>query len=149
MAQSLSQVYIHLVFHSKTMKIHRTDLGRLWSYIAGIVQKQGSYVKIVGGEQDHVHLLCTLPRTVSMADFVEEIKRGSSHWIKSLSPEYAKFMWQRGYGIFSVSQSKIESVTNYIANQETHHKKITFRNEYEQWLKEYEVVFDEKYLWTE
>ena len=117
MAQSLSQVYIHLVFHSKTMKIHRSDLGRLWLYIAGIAQKQGSYVKLVGGEPDHVHLLCTLPRTLSIADFVEEIKRGSGHWIKSLSPEYEKFMWQRGYGVFSVSHSKLESVTNYIANQ--------------------------------
>lgn len=106
-------------------------------------------MKLVGGEPEHIHLLYTLPRTLSIADFVEEIKRGSSHWIKSLSPEYEKFMWQRGYGVFSVSHSKLESVTNYIANQEAHHKKMSFRDEYEQWLNEYEVVFDDKYLWTD
>ena len=149
MAQSLSQVYIHLIFHTKTMKIHRADLSRLWSYIAGIAQGHGSVVKIVGGEPDHVHMLSTLPRTISMSDFVEDIKRNSSHWIKSLASEYAKFSWQRGYSIYSVSHSKLDAVMHYIQNQEEHHKKISFRDEYVQWLKEYDVDFDNKYLWTD
>lgn len=131
------------------MKIHRADLSRLWSYIAGIAQGHGSVVKIVGGEPDHVHMLSTLPRTISMSDFVEDIKRNSSHWIKSLASEYAKFSWQRGYSIYSVSHSKLNIVMHYIQNQEEHHKTISFRDEYEQWLKEYDVDFDNKYLWTD
>lgn len=149
MAQSLSQVYIHLVFHTKTKNIRRTDLDKVWGYIASIARNQGSMVKIVGGEPDHVHMLCTLPRTVSMADFVEEVKRSSSHWVKTLSHDYSGFSWQRGYGIFSVSQSKTDAVIHYIANQEDHHKKITLRDEYEQWLKEYGIEFDNKYLWSD
>lgn len=149
MAQSLSQVYIHLVFHTKTMNIQRTDLDRLWAYVAGVARGQGSMVTIVGGEPDHVHMLCILPRTISISDFVEEVKRNSSHWIKSLSASYAKFSWQRGYGMFSVSHSKTDTVANYIRNQAEHHKKMTFQEEYEQWLKEYDVEYDNKYLWTD
>lgn len=149
MAQSLSQVHIHIVFHTKTMTIRRTDLPRLWAYIAGVARGVGSMVTIVGGETDHVHMLCTLPRTITMSDFLEEIKRNSSHWIKSLSPQYNEFTWQRGYGVFSVSQSKLPIVENYIKNQEEHHRRVSFREEYEQWLQQYDIAYDDKYLWSD
>ena len=149
MAQSLSQIYIHLVFHTKKQLIRREHLKQLWAYIAGIVIKKKCIVDVVGGEPDHVHILCTLPRTQSTSDFVEDIKRESSRWIKTIAPFYNAFAWQRGYAVYSVSHSKIGVVNNYISNQEEHHKKITFRDEYEQWLKEYNVEYNTEYLWTD
>lgn len=149
MAHSLSQIYVHLVFHVKTQCVQRQHLSRVWAYIAGVCRGVGSYVVEVGGEPDHVHVLCTLPRTSTVADLAEEVKRNSSHWIKSLDIDYAHFAWQRGYAIFSISQSKLTTVKNYILNQEKHHKKISFQEEYEQWLKEYAIDYDPKYLWTD
>lgn len=149
MAQSLSQIYVHLVFHTKTQLILREHLSQLWAYIAGIVIKKKCIVEIVGGEPDHIHILCTLPRTESTSEFVEDIKRESSRWIKNVAPAYRTFAWQRGYAVYSVSQSKIGIVKNYISNQEEHHRKITFRDEYEQWLKEYNVEYNAEYLWTD
>lgn len=149
MAQSLSQIYVHLVFHAKTQVIHREHLKQLWAYIAGIVINKKCVVEVVGGEPDHVHVLCTLPRTQSVSDFVEDIKRESSRWLKTLAPSYNSFCWQRGYAIYSISQTKVDIVRNYISRQEEHHRTMTFRDEYEQWLKEYNVEYDYKYLWTD
>ena len=118
MAQSLAQIYIHIVFHVHDKTINREHLRQLWAYIAGIAIGMQSNVVVVGGEPDHVHMLCTLPRSVTVSDFMEEIKRNSSKWIKTISPYYRGFSWQRGYGVFSVSQSQLETVRNYIANQE-------------------------------
>lgn len=149
MAQSLSQIYVHLVFHVKQSPINREHLKQLWAYITGIIRKKNCFIEIVGGEPDHVHILCTLPRTESVSQFIEDIKRETSKWIKTVSPIYKSFSWQRGYAIYSISQSKVDIVRKYIANQEEHHKKVSFKDEYVQWLKEYGVEYDEKYLWTD
>ena len=146
MAQSLSQIYIHFIFHVKETTIKRNHLGELWHYIAGIARAQNSRVVRVGGEPDHIHMLCTLPRQMSLSDFAEEIKRSSSKWIKTKDSCYRAFAWQRGYAAFSVSQSRMADTETYINNQEEHHKKTTFREEYLQWLQAYGVEYDEQYV---
>ena len=108
-----------------------------------------SNVIIVGGETDHVHLLCTLPRDITIAKFMEEVKKSSSKWIKTINPSYQWFSWQRGYGIFSVSQSQLETVRKYIENQEEHHKKVAFNEEFIDWLKAYNVEYNPEYLFSD
>jgi REP element-mobilizing transposase RayT len=100
-----------------------------------------------GGVEDHVHLLCALSRTCNAAEMVKEVKRGSSMWIKTKSADLQDFAWQSGYGIFSVGFSQIESVKEYIAGQEEHHRKVSFQDEFRQLLKRYEIEFDEQYVW--
>lgn len=146
MAQSLAQIYIHFIFHTKEVNVKREHLEELWHYLAGIARNEGSYVVRVGGEPDHVHMLCTLPRTITMADFAEEIKGGSSKWLKTKGEHYKKFKWQGGYAVFSVSQSKVEDTTQYIKNQFEHHKKKSFHDEYIQWLEGYGIKYDPKYV---
>ena len=146
MAQSIAQIYIHFIFHTKSTLIKRPHLEELWSYVAGIARTYGSFVLKVGGEPDHVHMLCTLPRTMSMAEFAEEVKGSSSKWIKTKDVNYRYFHWQRGYAAFSVSQSQVETVTKYIDNQFEHHKKHIFEDEYLEWLVQYKTEFDPKYV---
>ena len=96
---------------------------------------------------DHVHILCGMSRTHSLAKIVEEVKKGSSKWLKTKGPELAGFYWQAGYGAFSVSPSNIEEVRTYILQQEQHHRKMTFQEEYRQFLERHGVEFDERYVW--
>src|SRR5438876_859127 len=102
---------------------------------------------VVGGVADHVHALFALSNNHSIAEIVYEVKRGSSKWIKTKDPEFKKFHWQSGYGAFSVSQSHVEQVRRYIEGQERHHRRITFEDEFREFLRRYEVEFDERYLW--
>lgn len=116
MAQSLSQIYVHIVFHIKysSVPILEADLPKLFAYIDGIIVNNKAMVIQIGGIHNHLHILCTLPRTKSTADFVEDIKKCSSKWIKTLNPYYSDFAWQGGYGIFSVSAYQVTKVKNYI-----------------------------------
>lgn len=151
MAQSLAQVYIHLVFHTKysSVTIREEDLPKLFAYIDGIIVNQNAMVIQIGGVPNHIHILCTLPRIVSMANFVEEIKKCSSRWIKTLDSYYSKFAWQGGYGIFSVSASQVQKVKNYVTNQKEHHRKKTFQEEYEAFLKAYNIEYDPEYVFKD
>jgi len=101
----------------------------------------------VGGIADHVHIVTTLPRTVSQAQLIEGIKKPSSKWIKSLGTRYRGFSWQRGYGAFSVSQSQLKTVVQYVERQEEHHRNRTFQEEYRELLRLNAVEFDEQYIW--
>ena len=96
---------------------------------------------------DHVHIVTTLPRTVSQAQLIEEIKKTSSKWIKALDARYRGFFWQRGYGAFSVSPSQLDAVVQYVKAQQEHHRTQTFQEEYRQWLRRHGVDFDERYVW--
>ncbi len=96
---------------------------------------------------DHVHILAHHARTITQADWVKELKRVSSLWIKQRDPSLRDFAWQSGYGIFSVSASNLEAVKHYIANQEEHHRKTTFQDEYRAFLKRHAIPWDEKYVW--
>ena len=151
MAQSLAQVYIHLVFHTKynSVTIREDELPALFAYIDGIIVNKKSMVIQIGGVPNHIHILCTLPRTVSMADFVEDIKKCSSKWIKTLNPYYSQFAWQGGYGIFSVSASAVEKVKLYVMNQKEHHRKMTFREEYEAFLQAYNIEYNPEYVFRD
>ena len=148
MSQSYAQFFSHFVFHTKNnAKLIRKNIeDELYSYIGGILKNCKSIPIQIGGTSDHLHVLCTLPRTMTPADLVEEMKKGSSKWIKLKGPEYHDFFWQEGYGGFSVSGSLVEIVKNYIVNQEEHHKKISFLDEYKRLLDEYGVVYEDRYL---
>jgi len=100
----------------------------------------------VGGTENHVHALVILSKSETVAHLIEEMKRNSSRWIKTLSPVYEKFSWQGGYAAFSVSQSQVDNVIRYINNQENHHKKQSFKEEYIEFLKLYHIDYDEKYV---
>ncbi|MBR5434265.1 MAG: transposase [Bacteroidales bacterium] len=151
MAQSLAQVYIHLVFHTKynSVTICEEDLPALFAYVDGIIVNKKSMVIQIGGVPNHIHILCTLPRTVSMADFMEDIKKCSSKWIKTLNPYYSQFAWQGGYGIFSVSASAVEKVKRYVMNQKEHHRKKTFREEYEAFLQAYNIEYNPEFVFRD
>ena len=148
MGQSLSKNYIHLIFSIKyrenTIKVQ--DLPVLYSYLSGILNNINSPSICIGGTTNHIHILCTLDKSIALSKMVEEIKRSSSKWIKQLDRSYQKFAWQDGYGAFSVSQSKVDIVRTYILNQEEHHKRLSYTDELKKFLEEYEVEFDERYL---
>jgi REP element-mobilizing transposase RayT len=150
MAQSLSQLYVHIIFHVKgesMIDVH--DKEKLYAYIGGVITRTGSIPIRINGMPDHIHILCALSKNISLATLVKEIKTSSSKWIKGLTPRYAGFEWQRGYAAFSVSQSVREATIIYITNQAEHHRKFSFREEYLAFLKEYGVEYDEEYLWSE
>ena len=151
MSQSLTKIYLHIVFHLKTScrKIRPEDIDSLHRYIGKMVNIAGCQVLQVGGTEDHVHVLITLSKTENTAHVVEEMKRNSSRWIKTLSPYYADFAWQGGYGAFSIGQSQVNTVIRYLQNQAEHHKKQSFRDEYIQFLQLYNIEYDEKYLWSD
>lgn len=151
MPQSLSQIYIHLVFHVRYdgITVKEQDLPRLYAYLDGIIANKHSLVIQIGGTQDHVHILCTLPRTISVSDFVEDIKKCSSKWLKTVSPDYGKFAWQGGYGVFSVSVSQLDNTRKYICSQKEHHQNKSFQEEYEAFLKAYNVKYDPQYVFSD
>jgi len=150
MAQSLSKLYVHIVFHVKNndVLIRPEDEKELYAYIGGIIKGNEAFPIKINGTENHLHILTTMSKNLSLAKFVEEIKRNSSRWIKSKGVHYQLFAWQGGYAGYSVSQSKIAVVETYIENQKEHHKTETFQDEYVKFLQEYNVEFDEKYLWT-
>ena len=150
MAQSLSRLWTHLIFSTKNRfpflsdKTIRTDMH---AFLAKRLREEDCETLIVNGVADHVHALFALSRTHSIASVVKEIKRTSSGWVKGLAPQLQKFHWQLGYGAFSVSQSNLEEVIRYIENQEGHHKRVTFQDEYLAFLKAYGIAYDERYVW--
>src|SRR5438132_3386533 len=132
MPQSLSAVYIHLVFSTKNREpfLRNPDIRRrLHAQIGGISKTLGCAPIMTGGVEDHVHLLARFGRTLTQAEWVKELKRVSNLWLKERGRDYADFEWQGGYADFSVSQSKLRDVKEYIAGQEEHHRKIGFQDE--------------------
>ena len=149
MPQSLSQTILHIVFSVKNRErwIDTTIRPQLYAYLAGTLRNQDCYVFRIGGTDDHVHVACSLPRTMSQADLVKLIKHAGSEWIKSQSDKYQGFHWQRGYGCFSVSFSSLEAVVKYIDNQQEHHKRVSFQDEFRMFLTKHGLNFDEEYVW--
>lgn len=150
MAQSLSKLYVHIIFHTK----YNQDLiganiePELYAYIGGIIKANGSFPIKINGTENHIHILATMSKNIALAKFVEEIKRNSSRWIKTKGEQYQDFAWQGGYAGYSVSQSVVEKVERYIDKQKEHHKTVSFQDEYRKFLDEYSVDYDENYLWT-
>jgi REP element-mobilizing transposase RayT len=149
MPQSLAAVYVHLIFSTKNRSPWiRPDIEEeLNKYHAGILRNLDSPMLCAGGTEDHVHILLRLGRKVDIATIVEAIKTGSSKWIKAQGSEYRQFYWQAGYGAFSIGQSGIEQLKRYIARQKEHHRWKTFQQEYREFLRKYEIEYDERYVW--
>ena len=149
MGQSLNKIYVHLVFSTKHRKALITDLikGELFSYLGGICKNLECNPIQVGGHHDHIHILCLLSKKVALMKLMEEVKSHSSKWIKTKGDEFEDFYWQNGYGAFSVNPTELEIVKNYILNQEEHHKRKTFQEEFLAFLKKYNVEYDDKYVW--
>ena len=117
------------------------------AYLAGTLNRLGSPAIAVNSVADHVHILCMLSKTMTVSKIVEEIKTGSSKWIKTQSPALSLFGWQNGYGAFSVGQFEVEAVTRYIQGQDEHHRDRSFQDELRVLLSEHQIDFDERYLW--
>ena len=152
MSQSLSKIYIHLIFHKRTTspKVAEEDLEQLHAFIGQIINDSGCKNIWVNGTNDHVHALFELSREVAISNLVGEVKRNSSRWIKILSPRYYRdFSWQGGYAAYSVSQSIIEKTLNYIKTQKEHHEKKTFQEEYIEFLKLYGLDYDEGFVFRD
>ena len=149
MAQSLANILVHLTFSTKGRRACiRPDVERdLHQYLSSICRNHGCPAHKVGGTEDHVHIFFSLSRTIALADLVEEVKKGSSKWIKTKGAAYKSFAWQGGYAAFSIGQSGADALRRYIANQKAHHKKRDFKAELRALLRKYEVEYDERYVW--
>jgi len=150
MPQSLSAVYIHLVFSTKDRRPFLRDSGlrqSLHSYLGSISKQLDCPPLTTGGVEDHIHMLAKFGRTITQAEWVKELKRVSSIWLKQQAADLCDFQWQGGYANFSVSQSNIEQVRHYIANQEEHHRKTSFQDELRSLLKKHDLEWDERYIW--
>jgi putative transposase len=145
MLQSLSKVYVQLIFSTKNReRTLRDDVHLdLHAYIGGILRDLDSPCIEINTEPDHAHLLFILSRTHTISDIVGQVKRGSSSWLKTRDRVYSQFHWQNGLGAFSVSQSAVGEVREYIRTQSEHHKRLGFQDEFRM----FEVDFDERYVW--
>ena len=149
MPQSLAKLLVHLVYSTRHRDRILTDDIReeLHRYTAGILKKYDSSAILVNSVEDHVHILFSQSRNHSLADLVEQAKKGTSKWLKTKGRTFARFHWQNGYGAFSVSQSNVKKVTAYIQNQKEHHKRQSFQDEFRTFLKRHEIEFEERYVW--
>ena len=153
MPNTYSQIYIQIVFAVKGREnlISEKNREELHRYVTGIVQKREQKLLAIFCMPDHVHILIGLKPSMSISDLVRDIKAGSSNFINEQKWIKGKFNWQEGFGAFSYSRNDIDSVVKYILNQVDHHKKIAFKDEYLNYLKKFEIEYDEKYLfnWVE
>jgi len=150
MPQSLSAVYIHLVFSTKDRRPFLRDKptrDALHAYLGGISKQLDCAPIQIGGVEDHVHVLARFARTITQAEWVKELKRVSNLWLKERGGDFADFEWQGGYAAFSASQSKLSEVKEYIGGQEEHHRKMVFQEELRALLRKHEIEWDEKYVW--
>lgn len=149
MPQSLARLHVHLVFSTKNREAVITDDIRphLHAYMATVLQNLGVTPVLINSVEDHIHLLFDLGRTTSVSKAVEDVKKSSSKWIKTQDDGFRKFAWQSGYGAFAVSESNVEAVRQYIANQREHHRKKTFQEEFRLFLERHRIEFDERYVW--
>jgi REP element-mobilizing transposase RayT len=148
MPQSLAKIWTHLIFSTKERYPFLTDetiRREMHAYLAATLKAHNCPTLIIGGVADHIHALFVLSKNHSIAEIVYELKRGSSKWAKTQGLK--KFHWQSGYGAFSVSESNVEAVRKYIEKQEQHHRRRTFEEELREFLKRYNVDYDERYLW--
>jgi putative transposase len=149
MPQSFSSLHCHIVFSTKHRlpQIDNEWRPRLHEYIGGVLRNNSSALIAAGGIPDHIHLLVSLGRTISIADALRLIKTNSSSWIHD-EIKFPEFQWQNGYGAFAVSYSNIEQVKTYIANQESHHQTLTFQDEFRELLTRHGLEWDERYVWN-
>jgi putative transposase len=148
MANTFTQIYLHIVFAVKNRisLIQPEWKNELYKYITGIVKQNGHKLIAINGMTNHLHIAIGYKPHQLIPELLQDIKGNSSKWINEKKFIKGKFSWQAGYGAFSFSHSQIDAVVKYIANQEQHHMKKSFHEEYLELLKKYEIVFDEKYI---
>jgi REP element-mobilizing transposase RayT len=148
MANTFTQIHIHAVFsvQNRISLIHKNWQDRLYQYIIAIIQNHGHKVLSIGGMPDHIHILFGFRLTQSLSDLMQNVKRDSSEWINKERLVMGKFSWQEGYGAFSYSKSQILQVAKYIENQERHHAKRSFLEEYKKFLVDFGLEYDERYI---
>jgi REP element-mobilizing transposase RayT len=149
MAHSFVSSLYHVVFSTKERQrtIAPALQQRPWPYIGGVAREHKMKALDVGGVEDHVHVLLSLPSTLSIAKAVQLIKGASSTWIHETFPEYRNVYWQEGYGAFSIGISQVEHTIRYIRNQAEHHRRITFEDESRAFLERHGIEYDERYIW--
>ncbi|HQX55733.1 MAG TPA: IS200/IS605 family transposase [Pyrinomonadaceae bacterium] len=148
MANTYSQVYLHLVFSTKnrTDLIHREIEERVWAYIAGVARHHGITPIQIGGIENHIHALLSVPTTLSPSQVAKHVKGDSSYGIRREFEGMSDFGWQDGYGVFSVSRSAVPDVVDYIVRQRDHHSTRSFEEEYVRLLENHGIDYDDKYL---
>jgi putative transposase len=151
MANTYTQIHIHFVFAVKFRQtiIQNEWKEQLYTYIAGIVRNHNHKLLAINGVSDHIHILIGIRPAQSISDLMKNVKQDSSKWINEKKFLKHHFEWQEGYGAFSYSKSQLTAVVNYIQNQEAHHKKKTFKEEYIDFLKKFEIDYDEKFIFKE
>jgi len=149
MAQSLAKIYIHAIFSTKSRERVLTDEHRsaLHDYMGGILRDLGCVSVEINTEPDHAHVLFVLSRTKCVSEVIGELKRGSGVWLQAQHLQFKGVHWQNGYGAFSVSQSGVEEVREYIRSQHEHHRKLSFQDEFRTMLRKYQIECDERYVW--
>lgn len=150
MSQSLTRLYAHITFSTKDrypFLKEKSIREELHAYMGGILKTLDSKPIIIGGVADHVHVLSQISKNHPYSKIIGELKRVSSIWIKTKSPDLTRFQWQSGYGAFSIGRSEINTVEKYVSNQEEHHRIKAYKEEYLSFLTEYEIEYDERYLW--
>ncbi|WP_138993720.1 IS200/IS605 family transposase [Larkinella sp. C7] len=149
MPQSLTRVYVHLVFSTKYREpiIGDEVKDELYAYLGGICRQLECNPVKIGGYYDHVHILCVLSKKITLMKLLEEVKKSSSKWMKMQGHTYRNFYWQDGYGAFSVNPSQVDAVVRYISNQYQHHGSTSFQDECRGIFQKYGMVYDERYVW--
>jgi len=149
MPKSYTNLLYHIIFSTRERRPLITSDRRpgLYEYIGGTVRGLGGISLAIGGIEDHLHLLAKLRPDKALSDLLRDLKSNSSGWMHDVFPDAKDFAWQHGYGAFTVSSSQIPVVSNYIANQERHHRKRSFRDEFVEMLRVNQIEFDEKFLW--
>lgn len=153
MADTYSRIYLQIVFVVKRREnlIQKAWMDELHKYICGIVTAKQQKVYAIGGVADHIHILLSIKPDILLSDLVRDIKSNSSRWINERGYVDGKFQWQHGYGAFSYSHFHLDTIIAYINNQEEHHRKKSFKQEYKKLLEEYQVSYKDEYLfeWIE
>ncbi len=149
MPHSFSSLLIHAIFSTKgRLRYMDTELrSNLFPYMGGILRELGATTRLINGTEDHVHLLLNLPAELSVSECMRVLKANSSRWVHQTVPRRRAFGWQTGYAAFTVSASNEDAVFEYIRNQEGHHRRISFEEEFVALLRKHRVPFDEKFLW--
>ena len=149
MPQSLSQIYIHIIFSTKEHKRWLDDSirDRVHAYMATLARDYGCPYVHVGGPDDHIHMLVDIGKKIAPVSLIGKVKQDSSTFVKELGRDYEGFYWQAGYGAFSVGPTRVKDVETYIDNQKEHHKTQSFQDEFRAFLDKYGIEYDERYVW--
>jgi len=149
MATTFTRILLHVVFSTKNRaNLIAPDLEtRLLHYMSGIVTNLQCHLLAVGGTANHVHMLISMAKAVTIVELMEVVKKEASKWVKTQGPQFSGFYWQDGYGAFSIGESGVAALRAYIENQKEHHRTVSFEDEFLNFLSKYNVPYDERYIW--